>query len=254
MLDSNESIMYSSQEETTATVQNTEHMHNRERKQIISLDQRYLIPMVAKNENKDSIISVTGLSRSTVYKVAKFIEENELNATYMPYYNKPGRKLTDNTELINSIKDGITIENSYTQVSIKTQLQNINFLVSRSKICKVMKQADITRKRLKKKVSITLSQDHQQTRSRYASLFLSKRGRTFLFLDESGFNLHTSINYAYSDKNVDAVSFVPPNRGRNVSTCCVISATRLENFEFIIGPFNKERFLTFLLKCFNERH
>ncbi|KAF0985498.1 hypothetical protein HZS_6115, partial [Henneguya salminicola] len=116
-----------------------------------------------------------------------------------------------------------------------------------------MKQADITRKRLKTKASITLSQDHQQTRSPYASLFLSKRGRTFLFLDESEFNLHTSINYGYSDKNVDAVLFVPPNRGRNVSTCCVISATRLANFEVIIGPFNKERFLTFLLKCFNER-
>ncbi|KAF0986164.1 hypothetical protein HZS_5387 [Henneguya salminicola] len=75
----------------------------------------------------------------------------------------------------------------------------------------------------------------------------------FLFLDESGFNLHTSINYGYSDKNVNAVSFVPPNRGRNVSTCCVISVTRLENFEVIICPFNKERFLTFLFKYFNER-
>ncbi|KAF0986697.1 hypothetical protein HZS_5211, partial [Henneguya salminicola] len=72
--------------------------------------------MVAKNENKDSIISATGLSRSTVYKVAKFIEENELNATFMSYYNKPGRKLTDNKGLINTIKDGITIDNSYTQV------------------------------------------------------------------------------------------------------------------------------------------
>ncbi|KAF0989675.1 hypothetical protein HZS_7600 [Henneguya salminicola] len=70
-----------------------------------------------------------------------------------------------------------------------------------------MKQVDITRKRLKKKASITLSQDHQQTRLRYALLFLSKRDRTFLFLYESGFNLNTSINYGYSDKNVDAVSY-----------------------------------------------
>ncbi|KAF0985699.1 hypothetical protein HZS_4295 [Henneguya salminicola] len=83
-----------------------------------------------------------------------------------------------------------------------------------------MKKADITRKRLKMKASITLSRNHQQTRSRYPSLFLSKRGRTFLFLNESGFNIYTSINYGYSDKNLDAVSFVPPNRGRNVSTCC----------------------------------
>ncbi|KAF0985318.1 hypothetical protein HZS_1611, partial [Henneguya salminicola] len=141
--------------------------------------------------------------------------ENEPNATFMFYYNKPGRKLTDNKGLINTIKDVITIDNSSTQVGIKTQLENMNFSVSRSKICKFMKQADITRKRLKKKASITLSQDPQQTRSRYASLFLSKRGLTFLFLDESGFNLPTSINYGYSDKNVDAVSFVTPNRGRN---------------------------------------
>ncbi|KAF0986151.1 hypothetical protein HZS_467, partial [Henneguya salminicola] len=71
MSDSNESIMYSSQEETTAKVQDTEYMDNRERKQRIFLDQRLfdtIQRMVAKNENKDSIISATGLSRSTVYK------------------------------------------------------------------------------------------------------------------------------------------------------------------------------------------
>ncbi|KAF0991544.1 hypothetical protein HZS_1040 [Henneguya salminicola] len=95
MSDSNESIMYSSQEETPAT-------------------------------------------------------ENEPNATFMSYYNKSGRKLKDNKGLINTIKDVNTIDNSYTQVGIKTQLENINFSVSRSKICKVMKQTDITRKRLKK--------------------------------------------------------------------------------------------------------
>ncbi|KAF0985649.1 hypothetical protein HZS_2591 [Henneguya salminicola] len=60
--------------------------------------------MVAKNENKDSIISAIGLSGSTVYKVAKFIEENEPNGTFMSYYNKPGRKLTDNRELINLLR------------------------------------------------------------------------------------------------------------------------------------------------------
>ncbi|KAF0985392.1 hypothetical protein HZS_6739 [Henneguya salminicola] len=123
--------------------------------------------------------------------------KNEPKATFMFYYNKPGRKLKDNKGLIIPIKDVISIDNSYTQVGIKTQLENINFSVSRSKIDKVMKQADITRKRIKKKASITLSQEHHQTRLQYASLFLFKRDRTFLFLDESGFNLNTSINYGY---------------------------------------------------------
>ncbi|KAF0986355.1 LOW QUALITY PROTEIN: hypothetical protein HZS_708 [Henneguya salminicola] len=142
--------MYSSQEETPATVQNAEHMDNRKRKRRISLDQHLLDTIqriVAKNDHKDSIISATGLSRSIV---AKFIEENEPNATLISYYNKPGRKLTDNKELINNIKDLVS----------NTQPGNINFSVSRSKICKVMKQADITRKRLKKKASTTRSQDH----------------------------------------------------------------------------------------------
>ncbi|KAF0985579.1 hypothetical protein HZS_5298 [Henneguya salminicola] len=132
MSDSNESIMHSSQEETTATVQNTEHMDNRKEKQRISSDQRLfdtIQRMFAKKENKDSIISATGLSRSTVYKVAKFIEKNEPNATFMSYYNKPGRKLTDNKGLINTIKAVIPMDNSFTQVGIKTQLENINFSV-----------------------------------------------------------------------------------------------------------------------------
>ncbi|KAF0987369.1 hypothetical protein HZS_8046 [Henneguya salminicola] len=166
MSDSNESIMYSSQEETTATVQNTEYMDNRERKQRIFFDQRLFDTIqrrVSMNENKD-------------------------------------RKLKDNKGLINTIKDVITIDDSYTQ---KKNLQSYEASRHNSKTPK------------KETINYSFS------RSRYASLFLSKPDRTFLFLDESGFNLHTSINYGYLDKNVDAVSFVSPNRGRNVSTCCL---------------------------------
>ncbi|KAF0987246.1 hypothetical protein HZS_5762 [Henneguya salminicola] len=221
MSDSNESIMDSSQEETPATVQNTKRMDKRERKQRISLDQRLfdtIQRMVAKNENKDSIISATGLSRSTVYKVAKFIEENEPNATFMSYYNKSGRKRTDNKGLINTIKDVITIDNSYTQVGIKTQ----------SKICKVRKQAGITRKRLKKKASIALSQDHDMHRY----FFLSGTVRFCFMMNQDSIFTHR-LTMDTQTRMVDAVS--------------------LENFEVIIGPFNEERFLTFLPKCFNER-
>ncbi|KAF0986163.1 LOW QUALITY PROTEIN: hypothetical protein HZS_5386 [Henneguya salminicola] len=115
MSDSNQSIIYSSQEESPATVQNTEHMDNRERKQRISLDKRYLIP------HKEWLL------RMKIRTLSSLLQENEPNATFMSYYNKPGRKLTDNKGLINTIKDVITIDNSYTQVSNKTQLENINF-------------------------------------------------------------------------------------------------------------------------------
>ena len=77
---------------------------------------------------------------------------------------------------------------------------------------------------------------------------LGKINRRILFLDESGFNLHTSINYGYSPKNQDAFLFQPASKGKNLSLCAIINCTGILNSKIIDGAYNKENFLNFLVE------
>ncbi|KAF0987062.1 hypothetical protein HZS_1172 [Henneguya salminicola] len=70
-----------------------------------------------------------------------------------------------------------------------------------------MKQADITRKRLKKKASITLSQDHDMHRY----FFLIGTVRFCFSMNQDLIFIHR-LTMDTLDNNIDAVSFAPPNR------------------------------------------
>jgi len=48
-----------------------------------------------------------------------------------------------------------------------------------------------------------------------------------LFLDETGFKLHTSRKFGYSPKNIPAFTLVPANRGRNISLLAIISSEKV---------------------------
>ena len=74
-----------------------------------------------------------------------------------------------------------------------------------------------------------------------------------LFLDEAGFNLHTSTNYGYFPVNKDAVLYQPASRGRNLSLCAIISKNGIKNYQIKEGAFNKEFFVSFLKKCLDVR-
>ncbi|KAF7686015.1 Histone-lysine N-methyltransferase SETMAR [Cucumispora dikerogammari] len=76
--------------------------------------------------------------------------------------------------------------------------------------------------------------------------------RNILFLDESGFNLHTSSNYGYAEVNQDSVSYQPNSRGKNISLCAVISINGLEHHKLIEGAYNIENFREFLSECFQK--
>jgi transposase len=67
-----------------------------------------------------------------------------------------------------------------------------------------------------------------------------------IFLDESGFNLHTSNNYGYSPKNIDAVRLMPVNRGKNVSLISILTNTGIKAFRLLEGSFNSDLFSDFL--------
>jgi len=73
------------------------------------------------------------------------------------------------------------------------------------------------------------------------------------FLDESGFNLHTSANFGYSPINTDAYRTVPKNRGKNISLLLMISFSAIVKSELVLGSFNSSLYLSFLVNAINSR-
>ena len=59
-----------------------------------------------------------------------------------------------------------------------------------------------------------------------------------LYLDECGFNSHTSRHYGYSQKNQKAIKHISGSKGRNVSIVCIISEKGVISFEIIQDSVN----------------
>jgi hypothetical protein len=67
-----------------------------------------------------------------------------------------------------------------------------------------------------------------------------------IFLDESGFNLHTARSYGYSSRNVNAYKDVRGNRGINLSLLSVMSCKRLIAYETRSSPCISELIENFI--------
>ncbi len=137
-------------------------------------------------------------------------------------------------------------DNSLTQTSCRELL---SAEVSLSTICREIKAAGLSRKRIKKRANVVLSQQNIIQRQQFSSHMLGKLNRSIFFLNESGFNLHTSINYGYSPVNEDAFLYQPASRGQNISLCALISINGLEHYKLIDGAYNEHIFIEFLTEC-----
>ena len=87
-------------------------------------------------------------------------------------------------------------------MKIKLQQQNVNF--SQLKISGILHNAEITRKRVKSRCSLTQTLVHLKTKKVYSREIQVLSNEVLIFLDETRFNLHTGPKYGYSPKNTDA--------------------------------------------------
>ena len=90
---------------------------------------------------------------------------------------------------------------------------------------------------------------NRQLRTSFAGRMFRHRTKNILFLEETGFKLHTPIKYGYSTINTDAVMYQTASRGRNISMCSIISITGNGHNEILEGSFNSEHFLKILKSC-----
>ncbi|KAF7690778.1 hypothetical protein CDIK_2641 [Cucumispora dikerogammari] len=67
-----------------------------------------------------------------------------------------------------------------------------------------------------------------------------------VFLDETGFNLHTSDNYSHLAVNTKVFQTVQTNRGINISLMCAISTGSVIGYQIQEDAYNDDLFISYL--------
>ena len=137
---------------------------------------------------------------------------------------KRGRIKIDKSELLTDLRLEVGRDNSLTQVALKNIFEEKGVPMSVSTVNRAVAASGLTRKRTKKRPNVVLSDEHRTNVSRFASEIEALFDYRILFLDESGFNLHTSNKYGYSMPYTDVIDYNIGNRGRNVSLCSILVA------------------------------
>ena len=201
---------------------------------------------IRQGKTLKEIASSLLLSYVTVRRIAKNLSEIEnyaANYTNM-YQRRKSKESSHNIEhIVTNIYDN---NNELTQKEVKEELENLSVPISQPTISRILKKAKYTRKRLTK---IPVERNTPQmigSRRLYARSVANIRDENLIFLDECGFNRHTSREYGYSPKNSKAVKFVNGNRGKNISLLCMIKMDGSVEYDIHSGAINAQILKNFL--------
>ena len=167
---------------------------------------------------------------------------------------KRGRIKIDKSELLTDITLEVGRNNSLTQVALKNIFEEKGVSMSLSTVNRAVAASGLTRKRTKKRPNVVLRDEHRTKVSRFAFEMEALFDYRILFLDESGFNLHTSNKYGYSMPDTDANDYNIVNRGRNVLLCSILAASGNLYSETVVGAFNGIVFKQFIINALGSKN
>ena len=181
--------------------------------------------MISQNRKTKDIIKSFGLSKSTVLRVMKRLREDEwyieTSENKDKQVNQAVQARDDRMKILN--ENYFIQDSSLTQKAIQTKLESDGYILSQSKVSKLIKSMGYTRKRLTCIPEERNSDRVLEMRRHYAISLMPVLEESIVFLDETGFNFHTSRNYGYSPVNQKAFKIVPGNKRRNYSVQAAIS-------------------------------
>ena len=210
--------------------------------------------MMMANAKPKEITSAIGLSSKAIYKMITNIHHaKENNMPLCSILKKYGPKSTDMLSVSHrKVLEIIQDDCSLTQKGIGTKLKAEGLQISQPTISNILSRNEITRKRLVKKSDKVISPEVLKQRKVFSMELRRIPNNRILYLDETGFNLHTTSHYGYSPKNVSAVRLVPANRGRNISLLAITSSTGILHHKMIDGAYNTQSFICFLKECLEK--
>jgi transposase len=198
-----------------------------------------------KGEKNRQISKELNISYDRIRIIANKIGDGEDDQMLLRKFK---RSSSENSDVLSRVSGVITRDNSLTQLGVSRALSEFNISMSQSTVSRCLKKLQITRKILSKVPIERNSQRVIDLRYNYVREINVFQDRQFVFLDECGFNLHTSRNYGYSPINTKAYINVPGNRGQNISLMAAISITGIVGYEIIDGAYSGDSFMDFITR------
>lgn len=216
----------------------------------ISTEINNLIISLANDEQKSTseIARILNVSVTTVRKLVRN-NENGIPFAVSSVRRKETCRKRNNffTPVEQKLYQMVTEQNELIQKEMKeVLLETTREEVSQSTVSRKLKKLGFTRKRLSK---LPLERNNAaiiNTRAVYAGTIGRIPDEKLIFLDESGFNLHTARSYGYSLVNQKAYKYVPGNRGINKSLMCAIGKNGVIAYKLKNAGYNKVFFINFI--------
>ena len=220
--------------------------NNRQRKprvKVTLITLKTISKMDDESQPIHTIASVTGLSNSTIYKLLSQINSvKEKKENLLKIILPKGRPREEKSRAIQSeLAEVIQEDSKLTQMGMKKKLEDKGMVVSQPRICRLLKQMNYSRKRLKLRPDSVNNPVVIEKRRSYSREIQMIDDNTIVFLDESGINL-LNKHYGYSPVGSNAFSVVPTNKGVNVSLLTMISTRGFLAWELVEGSINKIKF------------
>jgi len=168
-------------------------------------------------------------------KVGDGKEEDETFAA------KKGRKNREYFDTKTSISGMLLRDSSLTQKEIGNNLKDINMGISQSEVSRMLKSMNYTRKRL---VTILVA------RQEYSRMIDFVSDENFVYMGETGINLHMVRSYGYSPKNTKAYKVVKRSKGINISLLLAIEMSGILAYQIKDELFNGISFMEYIRNHF----
>lgn len=224
-------------------------MPRKERK-TITKDIYDLIISMSQNQSHSIkyICDILNLDRKTVRKQ---IQNHENGKEFVSSSTKMRETCRIRQNTFNNIDqlifNSVSCNNSLIQKELATIIENHeNITISQPTISRKLSKMQISRKRLTLVPKQRNTEDKKDMRAIYACELGRISDSNLVFLDETGFNKHTTRSYGYSLVNTKAHLNVDANKGTNISLMCAIDDSGLLFYQYKQGSFTSETFIEFL--------
>lgn len=216
----------------------------RKRRTIITIDLlRLAREQLERGQTLKDIARLLSLSYTSVLNISNKILAGFSDSDIIKTKGRPKSNFLNIKALISTI---ISEDNSLTQQGVIEKLHLSGIFVKQSFVSKILNEMRITRKRLSLVPQERNTPRTLDARQSYAREIEHISMSKLVYLDETGFNLHTSQSYGYSPINTKAFITVPANRGQNISLMAAISINGVICFEMQDGAYNGDGFINFI--------
>lgn len=202
--------------------------------------------LVRSGANAKMIASATGVSiRSAQSFIAKTYPETPGGPFRRFTMAMPGRKPANDEELRQHVDRLYDEDQTLTQKMVIDRLP-AHLKCSVKKLGKLLKRCNYTRKRIQLSPHERNSPANLRARRLYASEMARYSNDQLIFIDETGFNLHTGPIYGWAKRGLTPTDPRPANRRGNISMVMAIALNRVIGFEVKLGAYNGSTFLNFI--------